>query len=115
MGAPIFVSVLSAFFAYASQLREYQDAVKVVVEKQVDADAFILSDSTFLTTAVSSAACEAVEKAQRASCSPPAEEIVVWHEELEEALVRTLPPPPDGAFFSDIVGAGLGLLAAVLL
>jgi len=110
--APVLVSAVSSFFSYGPLLHEYQDAVKASLEN-IGPDG--LPKLEVLRASVLLAGCEALEDRTRADCLPQSDEVVGRREALEEALVRLPPPPPDGAFFADIIGALVGVVAAIVL
>mmetsp|Transcript_56688 Transcript_56688/g.184485 ORF Transcript_56688/g.184485 Transcript_56688/m.184485 type:complete len:434 (-) Transcript_56688:89-1390(-) len=120
--APVFVATLSAFLGYGGQLREYKAAAEAAAEVAATASiegrtasSSIAADVSGLDVVVSLAACEAVEGRARAACQAPPEDVVAWREELQEAVDRLPPQPPDGAFFADLCGAAVGVVAAIVL
>mmetsp|Transcript_132920 Transcript_132920/g.265246 ORF Transcript_132920/g.265246 Transcript_132920/m.265246 type:complete len:499 (+) Transcript_132920:42-1538(+) len=64
--------------------------------------------------AVSLAACDSVEAQARTECRPSPEDVAVWRQELEQVAEVVPPSPPNGAVWTDIAGATLGLALAMV-
>merc|ERR1712129_499385 len=67
-----------------------------------------------LELAVALAACESVEAQARTDCRPPAEDVALWRQELEQIAEVAPLSPPNGAVWVDIAGVGLGLAMATV-
>eukprot|EP00929_Paragymnodinium_shiwhaense_P083584 TRINITY_DN44602_c0_g1_i1.p1 TRINITY_DN44602_c0_g1~~TRINITY_DN44602_c0_g1_i1.p1 ORF type:complete len:443 (+),score=93.09 TRINITY_DN44602_c0_g1_i1:60-1388(+) len=119
--APVLVADTSAALLYLRQTAAYTDVLAEAAPSNDAAAATASEDAASeaqlsgLPLAVALAACEAVEERSHADCRPPAPDVASWHQELEMRLDVELPSLPNGAFWADVMGCVVGLIAAVFL
>lgn len=116
--APILVANVLAAKEYFVRLREIAGVgarASAGVDEGLDSSAkdALQSDMHALALAIALAACNSVLDRARYELRPLPDDVLLWNDELAQALDAEPAPLPEGAFFADAAGAlfALGMLA----